>query len=349
MHVTARTSLDAATVAGPGAPLRDVALDVGRQVVALEARALTALADGLDASFTAAVAAILATSQRIIVSGIGKSGHVARKVAATLASTGSPALFVHAAEAAHGDLGMVLPGDLLLVFSNSGETAELLPLCLHGKRLGCRLVGVARNPQSSLLRMADIALLLPDMPEACPSQLAPTTSTTLMMALGDALAVAAMQARGLTREAFRALHPGGQIGRRLRGLEDVMHGGDRLPLVAQDTPMPQVMVTMTEKRLGMTGVVDAAGRLVGVITDGDLRRHADQLFAGTAADVMTHRPRTITGSALVEDALRLMQSHRISVLFVVNEAAPELPVGVVQIYDLTAVAQPAGPAARLAR
>lgn len=308
--------------------------DIGRQVIALEADALIKLRDMINGSFSAVVDAILACPQRVIVSGVGKSGHVARKIAATFAATGTPAQFVHAGEAAHGDAGMVLPGDLLLVFSNSGSSVELQPLCLHAKRIGCRLVGVSRNPTSLLIRTADLSLLLPAVEEACTASLAPTTSTTMMLALGDALAVAAMRARGMSGQDIRALHPGGFIGLQLRDVQDVMHGGDRLPLVAMDTPMRSALLTMTEKRLGMTGVLDGDGLLVGIITDGDLRRHAADFLEGNAGDMMTASPKTITRTALVEEALEMMNTRRITTLFVVDDAQPRRPLGAVQIYDI---------------
>lgn len=313
---------------------REAHIDVGRNVVAMEADALRLLSEEIGDAFGQAVEMILACRQRVIVSGIGKSGHVARKIAATLAATGTPALFVHAAEAAHGDVGMVSPGDVLIVFSNSGATVEIQPLCIYAKTIGCPLIGVSRNANSLLIRTADLGLLLPKVEEACTSSLAPTTSSTMMLALGDALAVAAMRARGLSGPDIRLLHPGGEIGLHLRSVEDVMHSGDRLPLVKLSTPMANVLVTMTEKRLGMAGVVDDAGELVGIITDGDLRRHARNLVFSTAADVMTHAPRTIPRTALVQQALELMNTHRITVLFVVDERQPRIPLGAVQIYDI---------------
>jgi len=309
-------------------------LKVGRSVIAMEADALHQLADHIDDAFAAAVDMIVGCRQRVIVSGIGKSGHVARKIAATLAATGTPALFVHAAEAAHGDVGMVSAGDVLIVFSNSGATVEVQPLCIYAKAIGCPVIGVSRNPTSLLMRTADLALSLPKVEEACTSSLAPTTSSTMMMALGDALAVAAMRARGLSGSDIQALHPGGEIGLHLRGVEDVMHSGDRLPLVELNTPMPHVLVTMTEKRLGMAGVVDEHGELIGIITDGDLRRHARTVVFGTAADVMTDAPRTIARTARVQEALEMMNTHRITVLFVVDERQPRIPLGAVQIYDI---------------
>jgi arabinose-5-phosphate isomerase len=318
-------------------------LSVGRSVIRMEAEALSQLADHIGEAFDQAVDMILGCRQRVIVSGIGKSGHIARKIAATLAATGTPALFVHAAEAAHGDVGMVSPGDVLIVFSNSGATVEVQPLCIYAKAIGCPVIGISRNPNSLLMRTADLGVLLPKVEEACTSSLAPTTSSTMMLALGDALAVAAMRARGLSGSDIRALHPGGEIGLYLRSVEDVMHAGDRLPLVGLRTPMHDVLVTMTEKRLGIAGVVDEQGELVGIITDGDLRRHARNVVFGTAADVMTDAPRTIPRAARVQEALEVMNTHRITVLFVVDEREPRIPLGAVQIYDIAV--PPAPPAA----
>ncbi|MDZ4137476.1 MAG: KpsF/GutQ family sugar-phosphate isomerase [Erythrobacter sp.] len=320
--------------------LAATAIATGREVIRMEANALQLLSDQLGGEFAQAVEMILACRQRVIISGIGKSGHVARKIAATLAATGTPALFIHAAEASHGDVGMVSPGDVLIVFSNSGATVEVQPLCIYARKIGCRVIGVSRNRNSLLMRTVDLGLILPKVEEACTSSLAPTTSSTMMLALGDALAVAVMRARGLSGLDIRALHPGGEIGLHLRGVEDVMHSGDRLPLVSLDTPMPEVLVTMTEKRLGIAGVVNAVGELVGIITDGDLRRHARNLVFGTAAEVMTKAPRTIMRTALVQEALELMNTHRITVLFVVDEGQPRIPLGAVQIYDIAAPPAP---------
>lgn len=321
--------------------LNDDHLAVGRSVIRMEADALRQLESQIDDAFARAVEMILACNQRVIVSGIGKSGHVARKIAATLAATGTPALFVHAAEAAHGDVGMISSGDVLIVFSNSGATVEVQPLCIYAKAIGCPVIGVSRNPNSLLMRTADLGLLLPTVEEACTSSLAPTTSSTMMLALGDALAVAAMRARGLSGSDIRALHPGGEIGLFLRSVEDVMHAGDRLPLVALKTPMAEVLVTMTEKRLGVAGVIDDEGALVGIITDGDLRRQARNVVFGTAEDIMTHAPRTIIRTARVQEALELMNTHRITVLFVVDERQPNVPIGAVQIYDIASAPAPA--------
>lgn len=312
----------------------DLQQDIGREVIRLEADSLQQLANTIDANFSAVVAEILACRQRVIVSGIGKSGHIARKIAATLAATGTPAFFVHAVEAAHGDAGMVMRGDVLLVFSNSGNTAELQPLCVYARRIGCKLVGVSRNYNSLLMRTADLGLLLPQVPEACSASMAPTTSSTMMLALGDALAVTAMRARGLSGRQIRDLHPGGDIGKRFGSIESVMLTNGRLPLVPMDAPMTQVLITMSEKRLGVTGVVDGNGHLVGVITDGDLRRNTPDFANGIAQQIMTPSPKTIGSTALIEDALEMMKAHRITVLFVVHESDALRPVGIVQIYDI---------------
>lgn len=309
-------------------------VESGRDVIRLEAEALLLLRDSIGDSFAEAVDLIRRCDQRVIVSGIGKSGHVARKVAAAFAATGTPALFVHAAEAAHGDVGMVIPGDVLIVFSNSGSTVEIQPLCVYAKSVGCALIGVSRSARSLLARTADITLLLPKVDEVCSSSLAPTTSTTMMMALGDALAVTTMRVRGLSGHDIRALHPGGEIGQTLRSVEDVMHGANRLPLVKLGTPMPEVLLTMTEKRLGTAGVIDDSGKLVGVITDGDLRRHGADLMHATARELMTPSPRTISRTSLVQQALEDMNTYRITVLFVVDDARPNVPIGAVQIYDI---------------
>jgi arabinose-5-phosphate isomerase len=307
-------------------------LAIGQDVVRTEANALLQLADGLGDSFTAAVELLVETRQRVIVSGMGKSGHIARKIAATLASTGTPAFFVHPAEAAHGDLGMITAGDLLLILSNSGTTAELRAVVEHARAAGCRIVAIASQSTSPLMRSADVRLLLPAVREACPVNIAPTTSTTLMLALGDALAIATMRVRGLTRERLQLLHPGGAIGERLMPVDAVMHKGDSLPLVSPATPMAEVVLEMTGKSYGIAGVIDG-GALIGVVTDGDLRRHSEDLFSHTAADVMTPGPKTVPEGTLCEDALALLDEHRITALFVTAHDAPERPVGLVHIHD----------------
>ena len=280
-------------------------LDVARQVLSAEAAGLRALAGALDEGFIRAVDVLASASGRIVVSGMGKSGHVARKIAATLASTGTPALFVHPAEASHGDLGMIVPGDALLVVSNSGETPELADLVAHGRRFGIPLVAITAKSGSALASAADSVLLLPDANEACPMGLAPTTSTTMQMALGDALAVALLTRRGFTAADFRQVHPGGRLGARLRRVRELMHTDDAVPLVSPDTCMDRALLVMTEKRFGCLGVVDESGVLYGIVTDGDLRRHmGPDLLSRAVRDVMTANPRTIGPDALAGDALR---------------------------------------------
>jgi arabinose-5-phosphate isomerase len=310
----------------------DALLAAGRRVIGIEAAALAALGDGLDDSFARAVAAILAAPGRVIVSGMGKSGHVGRKIAATLASTGTPAHFVHPAEASHGDLGMLAVGDIALVLSNSGETPELADIVAYTRRFGIPLIGVAGRAGSTLLTRADIALLLPPAEEACGQGIVPTTSTTMTLALGDALAVALMEHRRFTPERFREFHPGGKLGARLARVRDLMHDGERLPLVAADTPMPQVLLAMSGKGFGVAGVTDASGGLAGIITDGDLRRHMDGLMDHSAAAVMTRDPLTIAPDRLAEEAVRIMNDRKITCLFAVAGPGAR-PEGLIHIHD----------------
>jgi len=322
----------------------DTDLAVARRVLATEAEGLGLLAAGLDARFGRAVSLLVAATGRVVVTGMGKSGHVARKIAATLASTGTPALFVHPAEASHGDLGMVVPGDAVLALSNSGETPELADLVAHTRRFALPLVAITGRAESALARAADVVLLLPAAPEACPMGLAPTTSTTLQMALGDALAVALLTRRDFTAADFRVFHPGGRLGAQLSRVRDLMHGGAEMPLAPPELPMAAALVAMTEKRFGCLGIVQE-GRLVGVITDGDLRRAlqpgaraADDAPAASAflerraAEVMTRSPRTIGPEALAAEALRLMNERAITALFVVDAAGT--PIGILHVHDL---------------
>jgi len=310
-------------------------IDYGQQVVRIEAAALTRLADALDDRFADAVRAIMAGNTRVVVTGMGKSGHIARKIAATLSATGTPALFLHPADAAHGDLGMLTPGDVLLVLSNSGATPEVGPIMRYARSLGCTIIALSARPHSPVAKGADITLILPDAREACPVNLAPTTSTTMMLALGDAIAVAVMRQRGMSREGIHMLHPGGAIGASLIPVDDVMHGGARLPLVPMTMPMREVLVVMTEKSLGLAGVIDHDGRLTGVITDGDLRRHIDSLMHASAQDVMTRDPWTVPLGSLACDARALLNEARITALFVVARDDPRRPIGVVHIHDLS--------------
>ncbi|WP_316014473.1 KpsF/GutQ family sugar-phosphate isomerase [Roseobacter sp. HKCCA0434] len=311
--------------------MRDSAtiIEAGRDVLRIESAAVSDFADSLNESFAEAVRVLLATQGRIVISGMGKSGHIARKMAATFASTGAPAQFVHPGEASHGDLGMVTPADSLIVLSNSGETPELGDIIAHSRRFTIPLIGVAGRADSTLLRQSDVAIVLPKAPEACPNGLAPTTSTTLTLALGDALAVALMKLRDFSSENFRVFHPGGKLGARLVKVGDLMHTGDDLPLVARDTPMSETLLTITQKGFGVAGVADGED-LVGVITDGDLRRNMDGLLDRRAGEVMTEGPRTIAAGELAEAALAQM-SGRITTLFVTEGRRP---VGIVHIHDL---------------
>lgn len=306
-------------------------LTTARRVIAREAEALTMLGDSLDDNFARAADLILQSKGRVIVSGMGKSGHVARKIAATFASTGTPAQFVHPAEASHGDLGMVMRGDVLLVLSNSGETPELADIVAHSRRFDIPLIGVAGKEGSTLLRQSDVALLLPAAPEACETGIVPTTSTTMMLALGDALAVALMEHRAFTPDHFRIFHPGGKLGARLLTVRDLMH--TTLPMVTPDTPMSEVLLTITKSGFGVVGVAGRDGYLAGIVTDGDLRRHMDGLLGLTAGQVMTASPRTIGTEALAEKALGTMNDRKITCLFV-TAADGRTPVGILHIHDL---------------
>ncbi len=314
-----------------GAHLRYDAVSVGRRVLAAEAQALVEMATGLGGAFARAVAVVAGLRGRVICTGVGKSGHVARKIAATLASTGQPALFVHATEASHGDLGMIGADDAVLALSKTGETRELADVTAYAKRFGIPLIALTAQADSALGRAADIVLLIPDAPEAADALNAPTTSTTLQMALGDALAVALLEQRGFTPQEFGVLHPGGKLGQALRTVRDLMHGGAELPLVAPEASMGETLLVMTEKRFGAAGVVDEAGRLLGVITDGDLRRHLAGLLEHTAEEVMTREPQTVAPSLLAAEALKLMNERRITVLFAVEGSRP---VGILHVHDL---------------
>ncbi|MDO5647016.1 SIS domain-containing protein [Paracoccus sp. (in: a-proteobacteria)] len=303
-------------------------LDTARRVIATEIDGLAALSAGLGDAFTRAVEVVLAARGRVVVSGMGKSGHIGRKIAATLASTGTPAQFVHPAEASHGDLGMVTQGDVVIMLSNSGETPELADMIAHTRRFQIPLIGVASRPESTLLRQADVALILPRAPEACGNGIVPTTSTTMTLALGDALAVALMEHRRFTPEHFRTFHPGGKLGALLAKVGDLMQSD--LPLVAEDTPMTDALLVISQKGYGVTGVTDASGRLVGIITDGDLRRHMDGLLDRRAGDVMTRAPRVIAPDALAATALAEMQARKITCLFAVDDGTPR---GILHIHD----------------
>ena len=312
-------------------PDRQAILATGARVLRIEGEALLAFAGAVPDAFADAVEVMSAVRGRVIMSGMGKSGHVARKIAATLASTGTPAQFVHPAEASHGDLGMITQDDVCVILSNSGETPELSDIIAHARRFGIPLIGVASRANSTLLKAADVALVLPNAPEACAIGMAPTTSTTMALALGDALAVAIMEKRGFQHDHFRVFHPGGKLGAQLLTVEQLMHTGDALPLIAEDTRMSDALLVMTAKSFGVVGLVDASGVLAGIITDGDLRRNMAGLMEKTARQVAYASPRTIRPHALAAEALGIMNDKKITCLFVVDEASK--PVGLIHIHD----------------
>lgn len=301
------------------------------RVLTLEAQALARFANEIPADFEPAIAAVLEMRGRLIVSGIGKSGHVGRKIAATLASTGTPSYFVHPAEASHGDLGMIGESDICLLLSNSGESAELGDIIAYTQRFGIPVIGISSRLDSTLMRSATYKLLLPDAPEACPIGMAPTTSTTMTLALGDALAVALMEARGFRPEDFRGFHPGGKLGARMRKVADLMHGADSLPLVSAGTPMSDALLVMSAKGFGIVAVADNDGRLAGIVTDGDLRRNMQGLLEHTADQIATADPVTVTPDQLAAQALAIMNDRKISVLLVVN--GDNRPQGVLHVHD----------------
>jgi len=309
-----------------------------REMIHDEARALDELANSLGDEFERAVALILAAPGKLIVGGLGKSGHIGRKIAATFASTGTTAIFLHLAEAIHGDLGMAAEGDVALLVSQSGATAELAPVIEHFRAVGIEIIAVTANSSSMLAEAASVSLILPRWPEVGPEAVAPTTSTLMTLALGDALAMTVMRARGFTRTDFGRLHPGGSLGLRLRPVRGLMHSGDALPLTLHDSSMHAAIVEMSAKRLGVVGVVDAAGNLVGVITDGDLRRNIERGLEITARDMMSSAPKTIAPDSLVDEALTLFEQHRITTLFVVEPGETGVkPLGVLHIHDIRAV------------
>jgi arabinose-5-phosphate isomerase len=318
------------------APEPDATLAMAREVLEIEAKAVADLIDRLDQGFTQAVEMIRGCGGRVVVSGIGKSGHVARKIASTLASTGTPAFFVHSAEASHGDLGMVSRDDVFLALSNSGETEELLAIVPLIKRQGAKLIALTGNPASPLAREADVHLYAGAAKEACPLNLAPTASTTAALALGDALAVALMQARGFTRDEFAAAHPGGTLGRKLlTHVRDVMRSGKEAPRVAEGATLMEGIVVMSRGGMGMTAVLDDAGRLVGIFTDGDLRRTLEKgtdVNSVPIAGVMTRNPRTIGPDKLAAEAVEIMERHKVNQLLVVGPDRKLL--GALNMHDL---------------
>jgi len=316
---------------------RKALLERGRSVIQLEAAALTLLEQSLGETFVAACSMIAASRRHVVVSGMGKSGHIGRKISATLSATGTPSVFLHPAEASHGDLGLMVQGDVLLVISNSGNTRELRAVVTHARRMGVKIIGMVSNPQSMVAEQADVVVVLPPAAEVCAASMAPTTSTTLQLALGDALALAVMDARGISRSRIRALHPGGAIGLRLTPVVELMHGPRELPLVDYATPMAEVVSVITNRRFGMAGVVGDSGDLMGIITDGDLRRHFAILPHAVAGEVMTRNPRSISSEMLANDALQFLNDSKITAAFVMNRKDPARagrPIGIVHIHDL---------------
>ncbi|MDH3241087.1 MAG: KpsF/GutQ family sugar-phosphate isomerase [Alphaproteobacteria bacterium] len=326
--------------ANPTPPPTDAPIDdraqkdiaVGRRVIEMEARGLNQAGRTLDERFTKALDLFNDVTGRIIVSGMGKSGHIANKIAATLASTGTPAFFVHPGEASHGDLGMITREDAVLAISNSGDTVELADIIAHSRRFSIPLVAITGKEASALAEAADVVLILPQGDEACPMGLAPTTSTTVTLALGDALAIALLERKGFTADQFQLLHPGGQLGRKLLKVTDIMHSGEDMPVVAPDDVMADVLLTITAKTFGVAGVVDGGGRLIGVITDGDLRRHmSPNLLEARAEDIMTRDPISVLPHLLAAEALGIMNEKRISAVFVLKDRKP---LGLVRIHDI---------------
>ena len=302
----------------------------------LEREGLDALRVALDqqlqAPFRSAVAALAAAKGRVIVTGIGKSGLVGQKIAATFASTGTPAFFVHAGEAGHGDLGMITPQDAIVAISWSGENAEFRNILTYSRRFKVPLIAITSRADSTLAKQSDVVLELPRAKEACPHGLAPTTSTTMQLAIGDCLAIALLESRGFTAQDFKVFHPGGSLGASLKFVADVMHTGDELPLVAEDKVMSEALVIMTQKSFGCLGVVDAKGRLVGMITDGDLRRHmGPELVKARVTDIMTRKPNTLAPDLLASAALEQINSLKRTQMFVVDKGKP---IGVVHVHDL---------------
>ncbi len=313
-------------------------LDEAKRVIRVEAEALKSLADSLDSEFTRGVELILASPGRVVVTGMGKSGIICQKIASTLSSTGTPAFFLHPAEGIHGDLGMIMKGDVVIAVSNSGETEEVLRILPVIKRLGAKLIAMAGSRASTLARTADVFLEISVKEEACPLGLAPTASTTAALAMGDALAVALLVQRGFKAEDFALFHPGGSLGKKLLlKVEDLMHTGDSIPLVKSGSLMRDALFVITSRGLGITGVIDGSGGLAGVITDGDLRRALERgvdILNTTAGELMTRNPKRITSSELAAKALQLMEEHAITSLFAFEEDVKTEPIGIIHLHDL---------------
>lgn len=302
-----------------------------KRVLAIEAEAISALALSLGEPFRKALDIMSGVKGRVVVTGMGKSGHIGNKIAATLSSTGTPALFVHPAEASHGDLGMITEGDALFAFSNSGETTELADMVAYAKRFDIPIIAVTAAADSTLSKAADVSLVLPKSEEACPMGLAPTTSTTVMLALGDAISVALLERKGFSSDEFHVLHPGGKLGRRLIKVSEIMHTGEELPLIEANITMADALLEMTAKSFGCVGIIDAKGKLKGLITDGDLRRHMSQdLLGQKAGEVMTEGVKTVAPEMLANEALAIMNAKSITNIFVTEDGRP---IGILHIHD----------------
>jgi arabinose-5-phosphate isomerase len=310
-------------------------VQAAKKVLQTEADALEILKNELPNDFSHLVKLILSLNGRVIVSGVGKSGHIGNKIAATLASTGTPAFFIHATEASHGDLGMITENDLCLLISNSGETSEIFDILTHARRFNIPVATISSNSESTLVKAADFKLCLPVVDEACPIGMAPTTSTTMMLALGDALAVALMEAKKFNTENFKVFHPGGKLGAKMMTVSQVMHKSDTLPLVKTETSMKETLLTMSSKGFGIAAVVNEVGFLVGVITDGDLRRNINDLMSKNAGNIASSSPITLLEETFVVDALNLMQDRKITALIITS--AENKPIGILHIQDLLKV------------
>ncbi|MCK5296134.1 MAG: KpsF/GutQ family sugar-phosphate isomerase [Alphaproteobacteria bacterium] len=306
-------------------------IESARKVLKIEANALNSLANSLGENFSKAIDLLVSVKGRVIVTGMGKSGLIGRKIAATFASTGTPAFYVHPAEASHGDLGIITSEDVVIAISNSGETPELGDILEYSHRFDIPLIAIAGRGNSTMEKRSTVALVLPIEPEACPLGLAPTTSTTMMLALGDCLAVALLERKGFTIDDFRKCHPGGKLGNKLMKVSDLMHSGDKVPLADEASLMSEVIITMTGKSFGCIGITGKDGKLKGIVTDGDLRRNmVSEIMNMTASQVMTASPKTISSDSLVAEALRIMNETKITSLFVAKD---DVPVGILHIHD----------------
>jgi len=305
-------------------------IEVGKNVIKIEAQAVAAIANRIGNEFDKAVNTILNCKGRLIILGMGKSGLISQKIASTMASTGTPSHFVHPADAFHGDLGMIVKGDIIIILSNSGETPELANLVAYSKKFEIPMIGIAQNKNSTLLQKTNVSIVLPEAKEACESGIVPTTSTTMTLALGDALSITLMEHRNFTPSNFREFHPGGNLGAQLSRVKDIMHTNDLLPLTDLNTPMDKVLINMSKKGFGIVGVLDKQDNLLGIITDGDLRRNMDTLLDMNAKEVMTINPQVIESKSLLVEALKIMNSRKITCLFVVEE---NKPIGIIHIHD----------------